>query len=105
MEKEGSVGLLAFPQSKTSTFVNIYKENCLKRKEDPVAIDLYQQLDDVYNWIVQQDDVEQYKKTLSMNRICIAIPAQMAEDLYDLPSGYYDTFDDQENPLYLSSLP
>lgn len=89
----------------SKTFVSIYKENCLKKGEDPIATDIYQQLDDVINWIFQQKNLENYEKALSMDRVCMAVPARLAETLYALPDGYYDTLSDKDEPLYLSSIP
>jgi len=78
-------------------FESIYVDYCHKNGELPDHIEIYQNLDLVWNWIDTHEEKSSLLASLSNTKIVIAVPASMSK----APKFFYDILSDKNEPLYL----
>lgn len=61
----------------TNTFVAVYKEACVRRQESPDHVETYQELDDIYKFIMDHPEKEKFQAALNESRLCIVIPYKL----------------------------
>lgn len=84
------------------SFQELYLEGCSLRREEPVHLDLYQDLDNVVHYIENSHDVKNLLDSIKDDRICIALPYDSDIICSDIPP---DSYTDDNKPLwYVSSF-